>query len=112
MYVSTLNILTVTNHPPISKAHLYVFSTHFSTPQGIFIVTASPERWPTKAKEAPSPHEVRLTPLDTNSVFQKILTVINNQPISKAFFHQQLTFFQSLRCKGYKGLAVYGSWVS
>ena len=28
------------------------------------------ERWPTKPKEAPSPHEVRLTPLDTNLVFQ------------------------------------------
>ena len=26
--------------------------------------------WPTKAKEAPFPHEVRLTPLDTNPVFQ------------------------------------------
>ena len=26
--------------------------------------------WPTKAKEAPSPHEVRLTPLDTRPVFQ------------------------------------------
>ena len=25
---------------------------------------------PTKAKEAPSPHEVRLTPLDNNPVFQ------------------------------------------
>ena len=34
-----------------------------STPQGIFIVTPSLEGWPTKAKEAPSPHEVRLTPL-------------------------------------------------
>ena len=28
------------------------------------------EGWPTKAKEAPSPHEVRLTSLDTNPVFQ------------------------------------------
>ena len=27
------------------------------------------EGWPTKAKEAPSPHAVRLTPLDTNPVF-------------------------------------------
>ena len=24
------------------------------------------EGWPTKDKDAPSPHEVRLTPLDTN----------------------------------------------
>ena len=30
----------------------------------------SREGWPTKAKEAPSSHEVRLTPLDTNPVFQ------------------------------------------
>ena len=28
-----------------------------------------PEGWPTKAKEAPSPHEVRLTLLDTNLIF-------------------------------------------
>ena len=40
-----------------------------STPYGIFIVKSSLEGWPTKAKEAPSPHEVRLTPLDTNPVF-------------------------------------------
>ena len=40
-----------------------------STPYGIFIVTPSLEGWPTKAKEAPSPHEVRLATLDTNPVF-------------------------------------------
>ena len=40
-----------------------------SAAQGIFIVTPSLEGWPTKAKEAPSSHEVRLTPLDTNPVF-------------------------------------------
>ena len=28
------------------------------------------EGWATKAKEAPSPHEFRLTPLDINPVFQ------------------------------------------
>ena len=27
------------------------------------------EGWPTKAKEAPSPHELRLALLDTNPVF-------------------------------------------
>ena len=32
-------------------------------------MTPSPEGWPTKAKEAPSPHEVLLTLLDTNPVF-------------------------------------------
>ena len=41
-----------------------------STPESIFIVIPSLERCPTKVKEAPSPHEVRLTPLDTNPVLQ------------------------------------------
>ena len=32
------------------------------------------EEWPTKAEEAPSPHELRLAPLDTNpGFFKKIL---------------------------------------
>ena len=30
------------------------------------------EGMPTKAKEAPSPHEVRLSPLDTNPVFHSL----------------------------------------
>ena len=33
-------------------------------------MTTSLKEWPTKAKEAHSPHEVRLAPLDTNTVFQ------------------------------------------
>ena len=41
-----------------------------STPYGIFIVTPSLKMGPTKAIEAPSPHELRLTLLDTNPVFQ------------------------------------------
>ena len=32
-------------------------------------MTSSPEGLPTKAKEAPCPHEIRLSPLDTNPVF-------------------------------------------
>ena len=40
-----------------------------SIPQGIFIVTPSLEGWPTKVEEAPFPHEVKLTLLDTNPVF-------------------------------------------
>ena len=32
------------------------------------------EGLPTKAKEAPSPHEVRLSPLDTNPVFHSLFT--------------------------------------
>ena len=35
-------------------------------------MTPSLEGWSTKAKEAPSPHEVRLAPLDTNPVFQSL----------------------------------------
>ena len=34
-------------------------------------MTPSLEGWPTKAKEVPSPHEVRLAPLDTNPVHTK-----------------------------------------
>ena len=30
------------------------------------------EGWATNAKEAPSPHEVRLAPLDTNPLFQSL----------------------------------------
>ena len=30
------------------------------------------EGWPTKANEAPSPHEVRPAPLDTNPVLQNL----------------------------------------
>ena len=30
------------------------------------------EEWPTKAKEAPSPHKVRMALLDTNPVFLHI----------------------------------------
>ena len=41
-----------------------------STAKGISIVIPSLEGWPTKAKEEPSPHEVRLIPLDTNPLFQ------------------------------------------
>ena len=33
-------------------------------------MTPSQDGWPTKTKEAPSPHEVRLYLLDTNPVFQ------------------------------------------
>ena len=39
-------------------------------------MTPSLEGWPTKAKQAPSPHEVRLAPLDTNPVFQSIRGIL------------------------------------
>ena len=50
------------------------------------------EGWPTKAKKAPSPHEVRLTPLDTNQLFphegtpdlsMNILCVSNKLPVQR-----------------------------
>ena len=50
-----------------------------STPKGIFIMTPSLEGWPTKPKEAPSPHEVRLASLVTNLkyfVYRKFLILI------------------------------------
>ena len=49
-----------------------------STSQGIFMVTPSLEGWPTKAKEAPSPHEVRLAPLDNNPVFESLRDETNS----------------------------------
>ena len=39
-------------------------------------MTPSIEGWPTKAKEAPSPNEARLAPLDTNLVFQCLRELI------------------------------------
>ena len=33
-------------------------------------MTPSLDGWPTKTKEVPSPHDVRLNPLDMNSVFK------------------------------------------
>ena len=43
---------------------------NISNPYVIFIVKPPLEGWPTKAKEAPPSHEVRMTPLDNNPVFQ------------------------------------------
>ena len=37
------------------------------------------EGLPTKAKEAPSPHEVRLSPLDTNPVFDSLGGFLHHQ---------------------------------
>ena len=38
------------------------------------------EGWPTKAEEAPSPHEVRLALLDTNPVFQNLGEILPERP--------------------------------
>ena len=45
-------------------------------------MTPSLEVWQTKAKEIPSPHKVRLAPLDTNPVFQCLVVISNEIAIS------------------------------
>ena len=47
-------------------------------------MTPSLEGWPTKAKEAPSPHEVRLALLDTNPIFQCLLFTALSQTTSSS----------------------------
>ena len=45
------------------------------------------EGWPTKAKEAPSPHEVRLAPVDTKPVFQcLVFRIVRSVGVSSACF--------------------------
>ena len=52
-------------------------------------MTPSLEGWSTKAKEAPSPHEVRLALLDTNPVFQSLgdSDLVNNEILKKTKFN-------------------------
>ena len=64
-----------------------------STLLGIFIMILSLEGWPTKAKEAPSPHEVRLTPLDTHPVFQLSISM----PLYKRQHHKMVKHTQTIR---------------
>ena len=63
----TINPDSVLSNPKCKAGRCKTF-----TPEGIFIVIPSLEGWPTKAKEAPSPHEVRLAPLDNNPVFENL----------------------------------------
>ena len=83
-----------------------------STPKGIFIVIPSLEGWPTKAKEAPSPHEVRLTPLDTNPVFQylgdNLAMSTSNRVERKNYVVKGKTFL----CLGFWNLTPSGKWFS
>ena len=48
-------------------------------------MTPSLERWPTKAKVAPSPHEVRLALLDTNPAFQSLGETLEQNILDKMF---------------------------
>ena len=56
-----------------------------STPKDIFIVRPSLEGWPAKAKEAPSPHEVRLALADTNPVFQSLRIIMGHFKVMWSF---------------------------
>ena len=47
------------------------------------------EGWPTKAKEAPSPHDLRLAPLDTNPVFQNLVKCVLD---SKLVYDKKIIF--------------------
>ena len=49
------------------------------------------EGWPTKAEETPSPHEVRLAPLDTNPVFQNLAEILMD--LDNSFWMQKILKF-------------------
>ena len=57
-------------------------------------MTPSLEEWPTKAKEAPSAHEVRLALLDTNPVFQTSNNlkskITSNNLKNKIFYNRKI----------------------
>ena len=67
-------------------------------------MTPSLEGLPTKAKEVPSPHEVRLALLDTNSVFQSLGGVttmfIYKQNLILLFFLEMLHIQESCNMIG------------
>ena len=51
-------------------------------------MTPSLERWTTKAKEAPSPHEVRIAPLDTIPVFLVQPSMpVQNLPVFPGYYN-------------------------
>ena len=75
-------------------------------------MTPSLEGWPTKAIETP-PHKVRLTPLDTNPVFQCLgetylleLSILQNFKIFKA--DQK----SSKQIQGYEDMSFWGQKLS
>ena len=64
-------------------------------------MTPSLEGWPTKAKEAPSPQEVRLAPLDNNPVFQSLggrdfLILLYNNLFFSLTYKEQFIFRELL----------------
>ena len=64
-------------------------------------MTPSLEGWPTKVKEAPSPHEVRLATLDTNPLFQclgdKYLDIIRLNILPSNDQHYIMRTFHMIR---------------
>ena len=54
------------------------------------------EGWPAKAKEAPSSHEVRLVPLDTNPVFSEPWDTQNLSQMQNPVKHLQWSIVQKL----------------
>ena len=59
-------------------------------------MTKSLEGSPTKAKEVPSPHDIRLGPLDTNPVFHCLVIKTNTEDsVDVGLFHSftQLVLF-------------------
>ena len=61
------------------------------------------EGWPTKAKEAPSPHEVRLAPLDTDLVLQSLGGADSELLLIKAAEDTKNTKTSNLRESHYGG---------
>ena len=64
--------------------------------------------WPTKAKEAPSPHEVTLAPLDTNPVFQNlggrkyqtiVFKLVSNMHVTA---DEKTSFFDIIKVKSFR----------
>ena len=58
------------------------------------------EGWPTKAKEAPSPHEVRLTLLDNNPVLQylgDVLLILHHLSHPFTVYHCVILLICSIR---------------
>ena len=64
------------------------------------------EGWLTKAKEAPSRHEVRLAPLDTNPVFQNLKGNLFKLPPNSGHLSTTDKFFKTRRYPLFRGSIV------
>ena len=84
-----------TNHSHYQKIGCEAGQCKTFSPEGIFIMTPSLEGLQTKAKEVPSPHEVRLVLLNTNSVFQCLREIGNRCLQSTTSFPKTSFFYKS-----------------